>query len=99
MRLWRTTVEVEVFIASDEAPSDTEAQYAAKEELDNLSGDVSPIHEILSLKEIPKAWLDSVPQDGGNLTCQQIVIARLDELDAEKAKQPMPNQTALEFGE
>lgn len=99
MRLWKCTCEIEVLIASEEEPTGYEIADAASDEMRDNSLDCCEAfgpEEITDLKEIPKSWLDSSPRgECQDKTCEQIVTERLEELEAEALRTPMPNQMPL----
>lgn len=103
LRLWRATVEVEVYIASEEEPSDMECQEAAEAELsDGNEVEVWPVEEVSKLSELSEDWIDSVPRGNANgeyKTCRQIVNEAEDARLEKAWNTPLPNQKELPLGD
>lgn len=100
LKLWKATVEVEVFVAAETQPSTWDFADAAREEIFNNHDNASVYDEdqVEAIDEVPQVWLEAIPQGYGNhddLTCQQIVEANeAARLEAVR-NSPMPNQIPL----
>lgn len=100
LKLWKATVEIDIYVASENQPSDWEFADAAADEIrDNQQGaDVYAAAEVCELSEVAEVWRDSLPRGSENrddLTCQQIV----ESVQARRAEAvrnaAMPNQMNL----
>lgn len=97
MKLWRATVEVEVFIASEDEPSDFDIRGAAADEIDdNGAGDVFQAEEVERLADIPPEWRDTLPYgDADDKTCEEIYEAAKAARLEKAYNSPLPNQKEL----
>jgi hypothetical protein len=101
LKLWKARVEVEVFMAAENEPSNFDFRNAAKEALSyggEAGCDVCDIEEAETLSDVPSYWRDAIPEgyeNSDDMTCEQIVAAtsaaRLEAI----RNAPLPNQIPL----
>jgi hypothetical protein len=102
MKLWKATIEIEVLIASEEAPDDEAVIYEAEDELRDNSGcaEVTSVDEVLSYADIPNPWQKSIPRgDAEYLTCEQILDTAIEARKVAALSKPMSNQMVLPITE
>jgi hypothetical protein len=100
MPLWKATVsiEMELVVASDDEPTDSDFRFAARDEIheNGVYGvDCGPISRVVGPADIPREWRDSAPHEGDGESCFNTLF--MEAQARAEAALPDPRQAGL-FG-
>lgn len=76
MKLWRVEIETVLFVATEDEAGEFEAQFLAKQNLDQNEPDSAIARLVTEADEIPEEWKNSLPftnERENRQTCLQLI--------------------------
>lgn len=76
MKLWRVEIETVLFVATEDEEGEFEAEFLAKQNLDQNEPDSAIARTVTESHEIPDEWKNSLPfsnSRGSDKTCLQLI--------------------------
>lgn len=76
MKLWRVEIESVLFVATPDEEGEFEAEFLAKQNLDQNEPDSAIVRRVTEASEIPVEWKNALPfsnNRGDDKTCLQLI--------------------------